>query len=165
MVRSAIKARSWRIPTARASYSAGQVVGELTINAALAGHFGVPVALVSGDSTTLVEAKRNVPWAIVVETKRSLGYSAADCLSPYAVRQALKSAGAQALRRRNEMQCYVLKRPIVLEIDTVATAHADALDGVAGFARTGPRTVRFCGGDMLTTYQALRLVIHLGAAA
>src|SRR5579864_7551910 len=28
---------------------AGQVVGELTINAALAGYYGVPVALVSGD--------------------------------------------------------------------------------------------------------------------
>ncbi len=144
---------------------AGQVVGELTINAALAGQYGVPVALVSGDSTTLVEAKRNVPWAVSVETKRSVGYYAADCLSPQMVQDVLRSAGAEAVRRKNEMQCYVLKPPIVLEVDTVQTAQADALDGLQGFERMGPRTVRFSGDDMPATYRALVSIIRLGAAA
>src|SRR5205807_5728301 len=39
----------------------GLAVGETTINAALAGHLGVPVALVAGDQTTLEEARRNLP--------------------------------------------------------------------------------------------------------
>ena len=42
----------------------GEPVSELPINAAFAGHFGVPVALVSADATTLAEAARVLPWAL-----------------------------------------------------------------------------------------------------
>ena len=144
---------------------AGQVVGELTINAALAGHYGVPVALVSGDSTTLAEAARNIPWAVRVETKRSLSYYAADCLSPKAVQEAIRSAGADAVRRGGEMRLFVLPPPIVLEIDTLKTAQADALDGLRGFTRMGARTIAYSGNDMPGVYRALISIIHLGAAA
>lgn len=143
----------------------GQVVGELTINAALAGHHGVPVALVSGDRTTLAEAERTVPWAARVETKRSMSYYAADCLSPKAVQDALRAAGAVATTRAREMRPFKLAAPVILEIDTMKTAHADALDGVSGFVRTGARTVAFSGSDMAQVYQALICVIQLGAAA
>lgn len=144
---------------------AGQVVGELTINAALAGHYRVPVGLVSGDSTTLAEAQRNIPWAVRVETKRSLSYYAADCLSPKAVQEATRSGGADAVRRSGEMRLFTLQPPIVLEIDTLKTAQADALDGLRGFTRTGPRTIAYSGNDMPDVYRALISIIHLGAAA
>jgi len=144
---------------------AGQVVGELTINAALAGHYGVPVALVSGDSTTLTEATRNIPWAVRVETKRSLNYFAADCLSPQAVQEATASGGADAVRRSGEMRLFVLPPPIVLEIDTLKTAQADALDGLRGFRRMGARTIAYAGDDMAEVYRALISIIHIGAAA
>src|SRR6202011_5733403 len=116
---------------------AGQVVGELTINAALAGHYGVPVALVSGDSTSLAEAARNIPWAVRVETKRSLSYFAADCLSPAAVQEAIRSGAADAVRRCDDMRPFVLTPPILLEIDTFRASQADALDGLRGFRRMG----------------------------
>ena len=144
---------------------AGQVVGELTINAALAGHYGVPVGLVSGDSTTLAEAARNIPWAVRVETKRSLSYFAADCLSPKAVQEAIRLGAADAVRRGRDMRLFVLPPPIVLEIDTIKTAQADALDGLRGFKRTGARTVAYAGDDMAEVYHALVSIIHLGAAA
>ena len=144
---------------------AGQVVGELTINAALAGHYRVPVALVSGDSTTLAEAARNIPWAVRVETKRSLSYFAADCLSPKAVQEAMRSAGADAVRRSSDMRLFVLPPPILLEIDTLKTPQADALDGLGGFMRTGARSIAYSGDDMPEVYRALISIIHLGAAA
>ena len=141
------------------------VVGELTINAALAGHFGVPVALVSGDRTTLAEAERTVPWAVRVETKRSLSYYAAECLSPQRVREALREAGAEAVRQRERMELFQLAGPITLEIDTMTTSQADALDGLAGFSRRAARTIAFRAADMLCVYRALVATIHLGAAA
>lgn len=144
---------------------AGQVVGELTINAALAGHYGVPVALVSGDRTTLAEAARNIPWALRVETKRSLSYYAAECRSPAIVQDALRTASAQAVRQRAEMQPYKLSSPVVLEIDTLTTAQADRLDSLDGFSRTASRGVAFTADDMLAAYRALIAIIQLGAAA
>ena len=144
---------------------AGLPVGELTINAAVAAHHGVPVALVSGDSTTLAEAERNIPWAVRVETKTSMSYYAAECRSPQAVQDALRAGAAEAVRRASEMQLFDLPRPIVLEIDTMKTAQADALEGVHGFTRKGARCVAFGSDDMAAVYDALICVINLGAAA
>jgi D-amino peptidase len=144
---------------------AGAIVGELTINAALAGHYGVPVALVSGDRTTLVEAERTVPWAIRVETKNSLSYYAAECRSPQAVVESLRAAAADAVSRANSAKPFTLQSPIALEVDTLKTSQADALDGLAGFSRPGPRTIAYSGDDMPSVYRALTAIIHFGAAA
>lgn len=144
---------------------AGQVVGELTINAALAGHFGVPVGLVSGDHTTLEEAKRNIPWAVCVETKRSLSYYAADCLSPRAVQEALRAEAARTVAHMNTAKLFTLAPPIRLEIDTMTTAQADAIAAVPGMTRPAARAVAFSGHDMLEVYRALTTLIALGNAA
>jgi D-aminopeptidase len=63
------------------------------------------------------------------------------------------------------MRLFKLSSPVVLEIDTCTTAQADALGGLSGFARKGPRTIAFTGGDMPAAYRALISIIHLGAAA
>lgn len=144
---------------------AGMVVGELTINAAVAAHYGVPVALVSGDRTTLTEAERNIPWAIRVETKASMSYYAAECRSPQWVQGALRAASAEAVRHAGKMRLFKLPAPIALEIDTMKTAQADALEGMHGFVRKGARCVGFTGADMATVYNALIAIINLGAAA
>ncbi len=143
----------------------GEVSSELTINAALAGHFGVPVVLVSGDATTVAESKRNLPWAQTVETKRSLSYYSADCLSPLRVREALLAAGAAAFELVGQAQTFSVRAPVRLEIDTLKTYHSDAIGWMPGFARAGPRTVSFSGADMLQTYRALMAAIYVATAA
>lgn len=144
---------------------AGQVVGELTINAALAGHYGVPVGLVSGDRTTLEEARRNIPWAQTVETKASVSYYAAECRSPHEVRDALRLAGAAALAQWRDAKTFVLDPPITLEIDTMKTSQADVVERLPGFSRPAPRTVTFTSDDMPAVYRALTAIIYLGTVA
>jgi D-amino peptidase len=143
----------------------GEPVGETTINAALAGHYGVPVALISGDRTTLLEAKRNIPWALGIETKVSIGYFAADCLSPSAVCTALRAGAADAVARAGQMRPFVLAAPMTMEIDTQTTSQADALELIGGMGRLGARTVSYAANDFPSIYRALTAVIHLGSAA
>ena len=143
----------------------GTPVGEVTINAAFAGHLGVPVALVSGDATTLREAARILPAALRVETKRSIGASAALCKSPAAVCDELRSAATQAVSSIEAFQTARLETPIVMEIDTVTTAHADAVMLSGLFTRLAPRTIRHLAGDPAQMYHALLNAIKLGAAA
>ena len=142
----------------------GQAVGETTINAALAGHFGVPVALVSGDTTTLEEARRCVPWAVGVETKRSLGYFSADNLSPAAVCGALRSGAKRALERLPDMRPFVLDPPIDMEIDVMRASQADLLELVPGMRRTGGRSIAYRADDFAAIYRVLMNVIYLGAS-
>jgi len=143
----------------------GTVVGELTINAAVAAHYGVPIGLVSGDATTCAEAARNIPWAVRVETKASLSYYAAACRSPYDVRAALRAGAAEAVRDRTALRLFKLAAPIKLEIDTMTTAQADGIASVPGFTRPAGRTVLFSGQDMRVVYDALITAIDVGSAA
>jgi D-amino peptidase len=144
---------------------AGMVVGELTINAAVAAHYGVPIGLVSGDATTCAEAARTIPWAVQVETKESLSYYAALCRSPHEVRASLRAGAAKAVRDRASLRLFVLPPPIKLEIDTLTTAQADGISAVPGFKRAAARTVSFSGEDMSSVYDALISAIDVGGAA
>jgi D-amino peptidase len=142
----------------------GKPVGELTINAALAGAFGVPVTLVSGDRTTLAEAEALLPWAQLVETKESISYHAARCRSPKAVATDLRAAAARACVVR-DARPFELAKPATMEIDTYSTAQADHLELIPDISRLGPRTIAFTSPDFRSTYRALQAVIYLGAAA
>jgi D-amino peptidase len=142
----------------------GAPIGELTINAALAGAWGVPVTMVSGDRTTLEEAAATLPWAHTVETKRSISYFAAECVSPSAVCAALRSAAARACKAE-AAKPFALPTPIVMEIDTYRTAQADHLELIPSIKRIAARTIRFESADFREVYRALQAVIYLGAAA
>jgi len=143
----------------------GTSVSELPINAALAGHRGVPVGLVSGDTTTLAEARRVLPWARAVETKRSLSYFAADCRSPAVVCDELRSGAEEALGSLGKFQPLRLEHPILMEIDTLTTAQADAISLVPGIERTAPRTIAYRAADEAAMYRALMNAIYIGVAA
>jgi D-amino peptidase len=143
----------------------GEPVGEVTINAALAGHFGVPVALVTGDQATIAEARRNLPWAVGVQTKTSIGYFAADCLSPAAVCDALRDGARRAIEDLVQMQIYLLPAPVVMELDTLRASQADALELIPGMQRRAARTVAFRADDFASIYRAMTAAIHIGTAA
>ena len=68
---------------------------EALLNAALAGSYGVPVVLITGDRTIVDETTRAMPWAVGVAVKdadRLLGGQLADA----ARRAARRSARARA---------------------------------------------------------------------
>jgi D-amino peptidase len=142
----------------------GASVGELTINAALAGAFGVPVTLVSGDRTTLAEAESVLPWAVLVETKQSISYHAAQCRSPHSIATELREAAARACDA-SDAKPFALPNPVTMEIDTHTTAQADHLELIPEIERRGPRTIAFTAADFRAVYRALQAVIYLGAAA
>jgi D-amino peptidase len=143
----------------------GVAVSELPINAAFAAHFGVPVALVSGDATTLAECRRVLPWALTVQTKESMSYYAADCRSPHDVCDELRRKSENAVETLGAFALLGVECPIDMEIDTVQTSQADAACLVLGIERRGPRTVGCQAADAVAMYRALETVIYVGAAA
>ncbi len=46
----------------------GQEIGEIHLTAMMAGHFGVPLVMLSGDAAGCAEARANFPWVHTVET-------------------------------------------------------------------------------------------------
>ena len=140
----------------------GRPVGELAINAALAGTWGVPVAMVSGDQALAAEARELLgPSVETVIVKQAVGRFAARSLAPAEACRRIRDGAAAALARPHAP--LVLVPPIRLEVDFALTQMADMAELAPGSVRTGGRTVEFVHGDYREVFRAWRALYNLAA--
>jgi D-amino peptidase len=116
-------------------------IGEVGLNALLAGHYGVPIALVSGDDKVAKEARDLLGAVETVVVKTGRDRYAARCLSPSQVRTCLKEGAARSLRELNRFRPFELGKPVRMEIDFSETIFAHWASYVPTAERVGPRTV------------------------
>jgi D-amino peptidase len=98
----------------RAMYINGHEVGEVELAAALAGDFGVPIGLVSGDDITCARARA---WLGEVETacvKRAIDRYAADCLPLAEARRLIRLGARRAVERAGEFKPFRFTPPYTL---------------------------------------------------
>jgi D-amino peptidase len=138
---------------------------EATLNAALAGHFGVPVLLITGDRVTVEGAKMQMPWITGVVVKESIGNYAVDSISPQAAQDAIRAGAAQAVKHAADAKPFRFEAPITMEIDVTRIEQADYVALIPGFERSGPRQVRFIHNDYPTVFRAFVAAFRLGAVA
>lgn len=121
-----------------------QAVGEIGLDAALAGELGVPVIFVSSDEAGCAEARRQLGKDLVtVATKKGLGRNCALSLSP-AKAQALTEAGAeQAVKLARTRKPYRPRGPFVLERVFKWETQAEAAAHERGAERMNAYTVRW----------------------
>jgi D-amino peptidase len=142
----------------------GEPVTEADLNAALAGTYGVPVGLVTGDDKACAQAAEVLKGVRTVAVKQAFGRGVAQSLHPQAAREAIRSAAAEVVAHSAELEPHVLKGPFVLEADTANTASADLCALPPGCRRTGPRTVRFETADFHEAFRCLLAWTYLGAS-
>lgn len=99
-------------------------LGEAGIYGALAGEYGVPVVMASGDDVFIEEHRALLPHAVFVQTKRATGQTSGISLSPARACSAIRAGVASALGQR-VAQPVVLKGPIAVRIQTQTPALAD----------------------------------------
>jgi D-amino peptidase len=135
-------------------------VGELALNAAMAGLHNVPVALVSGDQALASEARSLLGDQVeTVVVKEAVGRFAARSLAPSVACQRIRTGAAAALRRKHAR--FTFDTPIGLEVDFVESQMADMAELVPGSERVGGRTVRYGGSDYLEVFRAWRAMYNL----
>ncbi len=138
----------------------GRAAGELAINAALAGTYGVPVALVSGDQTLAREARDFLGDSVeTVIVKHALGRFAARSVAPVEACRLIREGAATALQRRHTP--FTFPSPIRLEVDFALTQMADMAELVPGSVRTGGRTVAYEHQDYREVFRAWRALYNL----
>jgi D-amino peptidase len=140
----------------------GAAVGELALNAAMAGVHGVPVALVSGDQALAAEARcllGNGITAVVV--KEAVGRFAARSLSPAVACQRIREAAAAALKKKHAL--FTFASPVRVEVDFVVSQMADMAELVPGSERVGGRTVGYTAADYPQVFRAWRAMYNLAS--
>jgi len=136
----------------------GKSYGESGINAAIAGHYGVPVALVAGDDTVKAEVNEIMPWAENVVTKWAISSLSAKNLTPKASQNAIRAGAKKAISRLSEMKPFIIAKPVQLDIDFVQPISAELSSDIPGITRTGGRSISFTGKDMLEITRMIRLI-------
>ncbi len=140
----------------------GRSMGELGLNAAIAGAYGVPVLLVSGDQTVDAEAHELLGDEVVtVQVKQSFAHLAADSLHPKVACQRLQVSASRVVRDWPNIQPLRVDMPVTGEVELARPVLADLAEMIDGAERVDGRTVRFVRDDMPTMYRVLRLITVL----
>lgn len=127
----------------------GKVVSEALFNAAVAGHFGVPVIMVCGDQHVVKEARENLGPVETVMTKESLGFLSAKSAHPKVIQAEIKQKAEKAVRRLKEMKALVVEKPVVLDISFKNIFDAETTAYLPWVNRTAGKAIRAEFKDML----------------
>jgi D-amino peptidase len=141
----------------------GVEVGETGINAALAGYWGVPVALVTGDDKVAAEAASLLPGIETTIVKYGIARRSAELLPRTTVDQRLKEGVHNALQRYRAglLKPWQLAAPIALTVTVMTPEMADLGMRCPGARRIDGRTVSFEEPNMEEAFRAFYTVMAM----
>ena len=138
----------------------GRPMAESGINAAIAGHFGVPVVLVSGDDAAVEETRAllgDVEGAVV---KRAISFHSAATMTPEAGQNLIKEKARAALQRRSSFKPYIVSSPIRLDITFKSYRPPELLAYLPIVERITSHAIRFSARTMVEISKFLEFVTN-----
>ncbi|HKJ38702.1 MAG TPA: M55 family metallopeptidase [Anaerolineales bacterium] len=160
---NAVLDHTWSSKTVANVWLNDILTGEYGLNAALAGHFGVPVIMATGDQTAcgqIVSLLGDMETAVV---KQATGRFAAECLAPQVTQEMIFMSAARAVGRLKEGDVpdpFVLDTPIRVTVEFFTSDMADKADKIPFTQREGTR-VSFSAQEMTSAYNGFRSMVML----
>ncbi|MCA1586638.1 MAG: M55 family metallopeptidase [Acidobacteria bacterium] len=127
----------------------GTNVTEGSWNAAIAGQFGVPIVMMSGDDAAIAEVRQAVGNIEAAETKRSLGFHSAASLTPQASVDLIRQRVQAALGRVAEFKPLNVQMPVTVDVSFKNYLPAEVIAYLPLFERTDSHSIRFRAKDMV----------------
>ena len=115
----------------------GTTLNEPGINALVAGEFGVPLVMVTGDDVVVQETKKLFPDIVGVTVKTAVGPNAAITWSPKRVQQMMRDSAAHAIRRAQSAKPkpFTLAKPYRVEFTLRRSYPEEYVTGVDQLAQ------------------------------
>lgn len=138
----------------------GVSVPEAGLNAAIAGHFGVPVALITGDEAIVKEARAllgDVEGAVV---KWPYGFHSARTLTPEASCELIRARAKTAVERARGRKPYRVTTPVELELRFKNYRPAELLAYLPNVERADAHSIRLRGKDVIEVAKFLEFVLY-----
>ena len=140
------------------------LVGEYGLNGAVAGHFNVPVLMLTGDQTACAQATELLGEIETVVVKTAFSRMAADCLPPQVTQPQIQAAALKAVKRLQQgdaPQSFIISSPVHVTIDFNSSDQADQAAVYPGSTRLDGRRLSFIAGDMLAAYMGFQAAVAL----
>ncbi len=144
----------------------GQELPELGLNALIAGYYGVPVVVVTGDTAVCRQANEVLGKDVVtVPVKEAYGRLAAKLVPMAEARQLIKAGVKAALAKLGGAKPFKMASPYNFELGYHVSAQADVgAMLVPDIKRPDARTLSFTADDYIKGFRTLRALISLAPA-
>jgi D-amino peptidase len=137
----------------------GTSVSEAGLNAAIAGHFNVPVIMISGDDAVVKETRAllgDVEGAVV---KWATGFHSAKTIMPEMSYVMIRDKARTAVARIKDFKPYKLTGPIQLDVRFKNYRPSEVLSYLSIVERTDAHSIRFTGKDMIEVSKFLEFIV------
>lgn len=134
-------------------------MSEGSFNAAIAGHFNVPVIMVSGDDAAVKEVTAivgNIEGAIV---KWNNGFHSVKTRMPEAAYALIREKVKTAVGRIKEFKPYKPRTPVQLDVRFKSYRPSEVLSYLSIVERTDAHSIRFMGKDMIETSKFMEFIL------
>lgn len=161
----AILDHTWSSRTVANVWLNDSLTGEYGLNAAVAGHFGVPVIMVSGDQTACGQVSELLGDVETAVVKQASGRFAAECLSPEVTRETICVSAERAVERLaagDVPDPFILDMPITVTVEFFTSDMADRASLIPFTKREGTR-VSFTAQEMASAYNGFRAMVTLAS--
>ncbi len=140
------------------------LVGEYGLNGAVAGHFNVPVIMLSGDQTTCAQATELLGSIETAVVKVAVSRMAAECLPPPASQELIRTSAGRAVARLKAgtaARPFKVSTPVQVTLDFNNSDQADQAEVLPGSRRVDGRRLTFSAKDMLAAYLMFQAAVGL----
>ena len=141
------------------------LVGETGMNAALCGHFGAPVIMLSGDQSVCAQAVELLGPIETVVVKQATSRFSAESQSTERSQEMIHAAANRAVKRlrAGEIQAFRVGEPIQVTIEFAHSEMADKAMDMPGAKRLDGRRITFTASDMPIAYRGFKAAVTLAA--
>jgi len=123
----------------------GTEMSEGGISALIAGHFGVPVVMMSGDDAAVEEVSNMLGPIEGAVVKWQCSHVAARTLMPEAAQTLIREKVRAGLQRRNHLEPFHIEGPLSLDLTYKNDKAAELMAYLPNIERIDNHTVRFVG--------------------
>jgi D-amino peptidase len=138
----------------------GISMSEGAMNAAIAGHFGVPVIMISGDDVAVAETQVIVGDMEGAVVKWAKGFHSAQTMTPAAANKVIRTRTKTAIERIADFKPYILATPVELELTLKHYRPVELLSYLPDVERINAHTIRYTGRNMLDISRFLRVALE-----
>lgn len=136
----------------------GRQVPEGGMNAAIAGYFGVPVVMVSGDDAAVAEVQGFAQGMEGAVVKRAISFHSAATMTPKAGQALIRARVKAGIEQRGSVPPFVVGTQVRAELSFKHYRAAEMLAYLPIVTRVDAHTVRFVGRNILEVSRFIEFV-------
>lgn len=132
------------------------LMGEIGLEAAIAGTYGVPLIMISGDSKAIEEGEKILGDFEKAMVKYALDDHSALCLPTPVTKEIIKEKVKSALVRINEFKPYIIPSPYQIKMEFYKIDKAGKASTISGVRRINDVTVELKGNNLFLLWESFQ---------